>query len=55
VVYHPEADQYVNWVPTVMGGRYDALLSFDTTGALHPLHRESPHPGGEQEAWPSGG
>lgn len=55
VVYHPEADRYANWVPTEMGRRYDALLSFDTTEALHPLHRESRHPGAEQEAWPTGG
>ncbi|GAA2006741.1 erythromycin esterase family protein [Catenulispora subtropica] len=54
VVYHPEADEYANWVPTVMGRRYDALCFFDDTEALHPLHRESAHPGSEQEAWPSG-
>jgi erythromycin esterase-like protein len=54
VVYHPEADEYTNWVPTVMGRRYDALCSFDDTEALHPLHREAAHPGAEQEAWPSG-
>lgn len=54
VVYHPEADRYVNWVPTVMGLRYDALLYFDTTEALHPLHHESTHPDAEQEAWPTG-
>lgn len=54
VVYHPEADEYANWVPTVMGRRYDALCYFDETEALHPLHREAAHPGAEQEAWPSG-
>ena len=54
VVYHPEADEYANWVPTVMGRRYDALCSFDVTEAVHPLHREAAHPGAEQEAWPSG-
>jgi erythromycin esterase len=54
VVYHPEADAYANWVPTVMGRRYDALCYFDVTEALHPLHREAAHPGAEQEAWPSG-
>ena len=54
VVYHPEADEFANWVPTVMGRRYDALCFFDDTGAVHPLHRESAHPGAEQEAWPSG-
>lgn len=54
VVYHPEADEYGNWVPTVMGRRYDALCYFDETEALHPLHREAAHPGTEQETWPSG-
>lgn len=54
VVYHPEADEYANWVPTVMGLRYDALCFFDDTEAVHPLHREAAHPGAEQEAWPSG-
>lgn len=49
VVYPPEADRYTNWVPTVMGRRYDALLSFDTTEALHPLHAEAAQPGAEQE------
>jgi erythromycin esterase len=39
VVYHPELDRRGNWVPTTMGERYDALLSFDETSALHPLQR----------------
>jgi erythromycin esterase len=54
VVYHPEADEYANWVPTVMGRRYDALCSFDVTEAVHPLHREGAHAGAEAEAWPTG-
>jgi erythromycin esterase len=37
VVYRPEADRRGNWVPTVMGQRYDAYLSFPETTALHPL------------------
>jgi hypothetical protein len=36
-VYHPERERHGNWVPTVMGGRYDALCSFADTGALDPL------------------
>jgi erythromycin esterase len=56
VVYHPEADRYTNWVPTVMGRRYDALCSFDAVEALHPLRTEfAGLVGGEQETWPSGG
>src|SRR5436309_1912127 len=37
VVYHPDMDPLGNWVPTIMGGRYDALLSFADTTAVHPL------------------
>jgi len=54
VVYDPAHDALGNWVPTVMGTRYDALLSFDETTALHPLHEESPRFGEEQEAFPTG-
>jgi erythromycin esterase-like protein len=52
VVYHPERDRWGNWVPTVMGRRYDALLSFDATSALHPLHAERPQPHSELETFP---
>ena len=51
VVYHPDGDRYGNWVPTVMGGRYDALLSFERTDALHPLHLEAAQPSAEQERY----
>lgn len=51
VVYHPERDRG-NWVPTTMGRRYDAFLSFAETGALHPLHPEAPRPRAEQETYP---
>ena len=54
VVYDPRRDRYGNWVPTVMGGRYDALCSFDVTEALHPLHREVAQPHAEQETSPWG-
>ena len=54
VVYDPQRDRYGNWVPTVMGGRYDALCSFDDTTALHPLHPEVAQPGAEQETSPWG-
>jgi erythromycin esterase len=45
VVYHPERDPYGNWVPTTLGGRYDAFVSFDQTRALTPLHAEPPATG----------
>ncbi|WP_432506590.1 erythromycin esterase family protein [Kineococcus arenarius] len=37
VVYHPEAEHWGNYVPTVLGRRYDAFLFFPDTTALHPL------------------
>lgn len=37
VVYNPERDHLGNWVPTVMGRRYDAFIYLDTTKALTPL------------------
>lgn len=42
VVYNPE-HEYGNYVPTILPQRYDALLYFDTTNALSPLHmRQQP-------------
>jgi erythromycin esterase len=38
VVYHPEYEQYGNYVPSVLPRRYDAFLYVDETAALHPLH-----------------
>jgi erythromycin esterase-like protein len=52
VVYRPDRDAWGNWVPTVMGRRYDAFLSFDDTHALHPLHAEHPQPHAELETFP---
>ena len=39
VVYDPHRERG-NYVPTVMGQRYDALLWFPQTAALRPLHHE---------------
>lgn len=52
VVYRPSAERRGNWVPTVMGGRYDAFCHFHHTEALHPLHLEPVQPGGERETYP---
>jgi erythromycin esterase-like protein len=38
VVYHPEYEQFGNYVPTVLPRRYDAFCYIDETNALHPLH-----------------
>ena len=45
VVYHPEHEQYGNYVPTILPKRYDAFIFLDTTTALHPLHI---HPDGHK-------
>jgi len=37
VVYHPERERWGNYVPTVLGDRYDAFLWFEETTALRPL------------------
>ena len=54
VVYHPDSDRFGNWVPTVMGARYDAFCSFANTSALHPLHGRAAPPGRELETYPFG-
>ena len=53
VVYRPERERWGNYVPTVLGRRYDALLSFDHTSALHPLGPEAPA-SEELETYPHG-
>jgi len=37
VVYTPEQERYGNYVPTLLGLRYDALLHVDESRALQPL------------------
>lgn len=54
VVYRPGAERWGNYVPTVLGRRYDAFLWFDETRGLQPLHGVEPE-GGEMETWPFGG
>ena len=46
VVYRPQAEQYGNYVPSVIPERYDAFLFLDRTKALHPLdiHAEKKGP-----------
>jgi erythromycin esterase-like protein len=38
VVYHPDREQWGNYVPTVLGARYDAFCWFDRSEAVRPLH-----------------
>ena len=53
VVYRPELEHMGNYVPTVLGSRYDAFWFFDETRALRPLPTAAAdyH---ELETWPSG-
>lgn len=53
VVYRPQAERWGNYVPTVLGRRYDVFCWLDETRALDPLHGTREH-GGERETWPSG-
>ena len=51
VVYAPEREAWGNYVPTVLGRRYDAFLWFEQTRPLRPLHLE-PEATGEEQTWP---
>ncbi|AXB41360.1 erythromycin esterase family protein [Amycolatopsis albispora] len=42
VVYHPERERWGNYVPTVVGDRYDAFGWFDESRALRPLNTRVP-------------
>lgn len=53
VVYDPDRE-LANYVPTKMGARYDALLWFERTEALRPLHREYRPSEPEFETEPTG-
>mgnify|MGYP003333579022 CR=1 FL=1 len=53
VVYEP-TQEGGNYVPTVIGRRYDALIWLERTQALVPLHHEAPPVEPEYETEPSG-
>jgi erythromycin esterase-like protein len=40
VVYRPQRERWGNYVPTVLGERYDAFLYLEETTPLQPLHLE---------------
>jgi erythromycin esterase-like protein len=40
VVYRPQRERWGNYVPTVLGERYDAFLYLEETTPLRPLHLE---------------
>lgn len=54
VVYHPEFEQYGNYVPTTLPARYDAFLYLDVTHALHPLQMSVAIDEEVPETYPSG-
>lgn len=53
VVYDPLRERRGNYVPSILTERYDALLFFDRTTAVHPLRGVDVH-GMLPETWPSG-
>ncbi|HEY7272557.1 MAG TPA: erythromycin esterase family protein [Actinoplanes sp.] len=53
VVYRPDRERLGNYVPTVLGDRYDAFLWFDETRAVTPLHAARVD-ALEPETYPSG-
>jgi erythromycin esterase-like protein len=54
VVYRPHAERWGNYVPTVLGRRYDAFCWFDESRALRPL--AGTHAVGQElETYPYGG
>ncbi|MFM9497831.1 erythromycin esterase family protein [Streptomyces galilaeus] len=53
VVYHPTRERWGNYVPTVLGERYDAFCHLDRTRALTPL-RPLPALSPEEQTWPAG-
>ncbi|MGP3977725.1 erythromycin esterase family protein [Streptomyces sp. 8N114] len=53
VVYDPRRERWGNYVPSVLGERYDALLHLDHSEALTPLP-SAPVGEGEEATWPSG-
>ena len=54
VVYDPAYERYGNYVPTVLGRRYDAFVYLDETHALSPLHMLPGEEGEAPETYPSG-
>ena len=41
MVYDPDAERWGNYVPTVLGERYDAFLHLEDTSPLQPLHGDA--------------
>ena len=54
VVYDPDHEQWGNYVPTLVGRRYDAFIHIDQSRALAPLHMPVRVDGELPETFPSG-
>ena len=54
VVYHPEYEQYGNYIPTVLPCRYNAFVYLDETHAVRPLHLPVVEEGEVPETYPTG-
>jgi hypothetical protein len=54
VVYHPDAEHFGNYVPTVLPFRYDALIHIDRSRAVRPLHLAQQAGREPPETYPSG-
>ena len=54
VVFDPRLERSRNYVPTVLGQRYDAFCFFDDTEALHPLMQDAAAASGELDLFPVG-
>lgn len=50
-VYRPSADSVGTWTPTIVGRRYDALVSIDTTHPIHPLRSKVRPPSHDTRPW----
>jgi erythromycin esterase len=53
VVYEPERERWGNYVPTVLGDRYDAFCWFDRSEGVRPLHTPAAD-AREPETYPTG-
>jgi erythromycin esterase-like protein len=54
VVYHPQAERWGNYVPTIVTHRYDAFLFIDETHGVDPLHMPVMAESEMPETYPSG-
>jgi len=53
VVYNPEHETFGNYVPTILGKRYDAFICVDKTTALKPITTAPPDEKEIPETFPS--